>query len=693
MAITLTQDWSSYADGTEVQNISGWTGSGAFAADAAGLKVNATSELKNSSTNGCLVFYDSGASSYYSEIVMEIAQSAGVISVGAAVRCTDYLNFIGVRYWGSALELYHRTGSTTQNRIEFISGATVLVGDTVKLEVDGETLRCYVNNVQVGSDNDITGIQSGNNAGLFAAGATGAVDPVFGDLEIGTLVSDTIEIDAEADRKIFPVFGATRSHTISGTYSGVTVPTNIEYRVEEFIGGATVSDWAVLDASPSAGTYSGTVNIPKGNFYKILTRFSNLTSIITNTNRIGFGILAEFSGQSNTVSLFGVGNVVAVNDNTAIFDGSTVWALPNTEIVTEALNALAVANSCVVGAYDTSVGSSDIASFVSGGANYAARQAALTAAGSELNFFYWGQGESDVGGTQANYESELAVLHTDILTRTSQASSTLPMFIAQLGRNDGATGNDSGWQGIRAAQTVFANTTTDVYISHQTMDLPMGDALHRNTSGSVQECLRFSDSFNAVYIGSGDNGLGVIPTSASASGSDVEITHDFNGSTLITLPANSKDGYEVSEDDFSTLLTINSIATSTNKITLTMAVPLTTSAKVRSQQGQDPDNAKMPVGDVTYNSQTVMVEPIVTELAALLISSTLNLTITGIPDGSFMTVLDDDSGVRLQRQNETYASEVVSISLPVAIGTTIKGYVDDNTNPSSDGAYIEGVTV
>tara|TARA_R110002096_G_C14628598_1_gene724702 strand:- start:614 stop:964 length:351 start_codon:yes stop_codon:yes gene_type:complete len=72
--------------------------------------------------------------------------------------------------------------------------------------------------------------------------------------------------------------------------------------------------------------------------------------------------------------------------------------------------------------------------------------------------------------------------------------------------------------------------------------------------------------------------------------------------------------------------------------------------------------------------------------------STLNLTITGIPDGSYMTVLDDSDGIRVQRQNEVYSSQQVSIALSVNVGTTIKGYVDDSLNPSSSGAYIEGVT-
>lgn len=73
-------------------------------------------------------------------------------------------------------------------------------------------------------------------------------------------------------------------------------------------------------------------------------------------------------------------------------------------------------------------------------------------------------------------------------------------------------------------------------------------------------------------------------------------------------------------------------------------------------------------------------------------SSTLNITVNGIPDGTFMTVLDDESGARIQRQNETYASEVLNISIIAPVGTRVKGYVDDALDPSSNGAYLEGIT-
>ena len=75
-------------------------------------------------------------------------------------------------------------------------------------------------------------------------------------------------------------------------------------------------------------------------------------------------------------------------------------------------------------------------------------------------------------------------------------------------------------------------------------------------------------------------------------------------------------------------------------------------------------------------------------------ASTLDLTVSGIPDGTFMTVLDDAAGVRIQRQNETYLNEQVTIALSTTDGgITIKGYVDDGLPVSLNAAYLEGITV
>lgn len=77
--------------------------------------------------------------------------------------------------------------------------------------------------------------------------------------------------------------------------------------------------------------------------------------------------------------------------------------------------------------------------------------------------------------------------------------------------------------------------------------------------------------------------------------------------------------------------------------------------------------------------------------AGLAPSSTLNLSITGIPPGSFETVLSAN-GEEVVRENITYTLGALSLPLSLPVGTTVKGYVNDADNPSNNGAYLEGVT-
>ena len=200
-----------------------------------------------------------------------------------------------------------------------------------------------------------------------------------------------------------------------------------------------------------------------------------------------------------------------------------------------------------------------------------------------------------------------------------------------------------------------------------------------------------------MLLGTGDSGRGVIPTSAKIVGQTVEIIHDLNGNTGITLPVNSKDGYEVSEDDFSTLVSITSISTTGNKIILALDKAVT-DVKVRSQQGQDPDHTKFPVGDKRYDGQTVMVEPIVISLISTdATGSMLNLDITGIPDGTYtVTVLDDsrDAPTILASLNADYISgstpDITLADIPADVQTY--SLIRDTNEPSLTGDVLKGIT-
>ncbi len=93
------------------------------------------------------------------------------------------------------------------------------------------------------------------------------------------------------------------------------------------------------------------------------------------------------------------------------------------------------------------------------------------------------------------------------------------------------------------------------------------------------------------------------------------------------------------------------------------------------------DAALTTAADIRYSAQQV----------GLIDSSTLNISVTGIPAGDYETVFSAND-TEIYRGLATYVEGSLSLVLPVETGVTVKGFVDDDLNPSNNGAYLEGVT-
>ncbi|MBJ2129056.1 hypothetical protein JC525_08915 [Alteromonas sp. IB21] len=696
MASVFQTYFSEYPDGTLLKDVAGWTVYGQFSANVNAARITGA-QLVLDATDGTVMSYNTSSTSMYSEVRMKYQFAGTNRDGGPAVRTESSLDWVSIRL-GGASSVSILSSNNGSRAILATYSVPVVIGDIVRLEVDGEnnTVELFVNGVSAGSPVDISSVSdnTSTNAGMY--GKTS--DPFIDDLDLGTTASDLITLANEPSRKVYATFGPTYNYTISGTYEGVTTPTVIEYRVEEFVSGTVVTDWTTLDAAPTGGTFSGAVDIPRGPYYKILVRYSNATNIQSSSLRIGFGLVIELAGQSNTDNIWNSTLTATPIDDVVKFNGSEYQQPTDRGCIYAGLNAISQSLGCVVAAYETAVGATAIEQHLIGGDNYANRQAALIAAGGKLNGFWWGQGESNTGTTQATYETRLSELRADILSRTGQTSDTLPMFIVQLGRNVGGSGSESGWDGVRSAQTKYANETSDVYISHQSMDLPMDDGLHRTSQGYVTEVLRFSDSFLAAFNGAGNSGRGPIPTSATYSGSDVTITHNLNGSTGLTVPALATSLYELTNDDFSTTTNPTSISyVAPDKIVLTFASIPTGTVKLRSHQGQDLDETTFPTGDELHNSQAVMVEPITIETTVTegVPPVTVDITLDiGAPDGTYKTYLMDVDDNEVFSGNVAYSGGSATITgLSVAAGTLLRGYVDSGNTLESEGCGIKGVTV
>ncbi len=74
-------------------------------------------------------------------------------------------------------------------------------------------------------------------------------------------------------------------------------------------------------------------------------------------------------------------------------------------------------------------------------------------------------------------------------------------------------------------------------------------------------------------------------------------------------------------------------------------------------------------------------------------ASKLDLTVSRIPDGVYMAVLDKADGTRVTRESIAFSASKATVNFAsVNVGETIKGYIDDGQNIVTRAAYIEATT-
>ena len=107
-----------------------------------------------------------------------------------------------------------------------------------------------------------------------------------------SVASNTITVTSPVSYRVFQRSGTTGSIAISGTYTGT--PTSIE---ASFNGGA----YATIVASPSGGTFSGTLSSQAQGQGTLTVRFTNDTGASVSVTYVGIGDVFVIAGQSNNV--------------------------------------------------------------------------------------------------------------------------------------------------------------------------------------------------------------------------------------------------------------------------------------------------------------------------------------------------------------------------------------------------------
>ena len=417
--------------------------------------------------------------------------------------------------------------------------------------------------------------------------------------------------------------------TFTGTYSGS--PLSWAYRLRRRSTGAVVKDWTAFTPTAGAGVWSADLTIAAGGPYLAdfgWTGADNLTRITT-SNYFAVGILICVWGQSEAGFATSVNGTPGYGGNDLLFPycyyssyrGTTTqrWMddlTPesrqyNTNVV-GICKSLSDATGLPVGAAAIGVAGQAIGALLPGGALWNSTLVPMvTAIGGNVEHWIWWQGQAEALSlsSYASYASDFATLKTGLATLGGRAGAK---FSIQLVGKDTDIVNDSTKtaraQGFRSLQVSLVNGT-DTFMGSSALGSPLRDNIHYTDAGCVALLRREGMSIaNRMYGSLAYDGRGPLVTSASRALAVITLAIDLNGASGISGAALT--GYEVSNDDFSTNLTISSATVTANQIVITLSGVPSGTVKVRSFAQGNYDDSSLAVGAYP-DSVTIPVFPIV----------------------------------------------------------------------------------
>jgi hypothetical protein len=450
----------------------------------------------------------------------------------------------------------------------------------------------------------------------------GLTDPASIDYEVtvGT-ISCTDETAGRVYQRV--AGGTTKTVTLAGTYTG-TDPTTVEVKIVAQSGGATVQDWTALSsASIAGGNWSGTLSIPQGGWYNFLARGKDAGGSVLFTssqtsNKWGVGIIVALIGQSNMELMnTRVSSPPASDDLSRQYTTAGGWAVVAGNGCIRFCNQLQDGVSLPVAVLPYGRSSTTVAQWIdTSHIAWTNFTTALTAVGGDCEFVLWHQGESDAipGTTKANYKSRLTTLYSNIRTATGRSTTTLKFGCALLGTITDATATDATTDAIRQGQLEWIDETTGAFFAGSSVDMVLLDDYHWTAPYYERMGRRYAQAIlhQLGLVGYGSGGPRVLRANRTLGEADVILTINHDGGASLEELDGSTDGgsvtgFQVSDDDFSTTLTISSTAFDGNTVVLTLsATPDDLDVlKVRYQYGETPSITNPVYDNLTVQGDTL----------------------------------------------------------------------------------------
>lgn len=468
-------------------------------------------------------------------------------------------------------------------------------------------------------------------ASLFDAvldsGSTGTITTTLGASSKGTLlavairpgVAATISIDNPAERKVYNGVSGSATVSFSGTYTGADE--NVEIQIERVVGGAVEVAWTTIAASPTGGTWAGSVSIPRGGWYAAKVRKATTTDVTAQTTSTwGVGLIVGGLGQSHLQenSTEGTGTP---EDRASDVETSTIAAMDTTGQGRIGLvNALIAACDCPVTYIEKGVSGTTADYWYTAGAPttpYNTWADRVDAAGGELSALVWWQGDADA---QSSITREDYIADVEAVEAQVQADFGAPLtVVVNLGRY--GSGSDSRWTLIRQAHVALVEASADrrgvvtVDVTQDGDNQHFPAASHEILGERIAQCI-------AEYVGDAAYSRGPVITSATYSGADVVVTLSHDGGADIS-PSSSITGIDVLDNGTPATITA-AVRESASSVRLTCSATLSGPVTVRAGYGAFPTVTGWVVDNSALALPLVSTDDAVTAVAVTAVTADLS---------------------------------------------------------------------
>lgn len=412
--------------------------------------------------------------------------------------------------------------------------------------------------------------------------------------------------------------------TFSGTYTG-TAPTTVEVRIVNQSGGATIQDYTALSgASIAGGAWSGSLSVPQGDssvWYNFLARGKDgggnvLATSSQTSNKWGVGIIVALLGQSNMRNMTTVSSSPPASDDlTRQYTSS--WAVVAGNGSIRFANLLQDGADVPIAVLPFAVGGTTIDEWnTDAGGIYSDFTDALTAVGGDCEFVLWHQGESDAidGTSKADYKTGLDTLYASLRTATGRNTTTLKFGCALLGNISDGTATDATTDAIRQGQLEWIAVTTGAFFAGSSVDMVRTDAYHWTAPYYERMGRRYAQATlkQLGEVATGAEGPTIASASRVSGQRELRVAITQSAGTDLkeldgTTDGGSLTGFQVSDDDFSTTLTVSTTHFVHNAVILELSAAPddADTIKVRYQYGENPTITNPVYDNTTPQSDSI----------------------------------------------------------------------------------------